>query len=111
MFASIFSVLRGLKEDGYNVDGLPDTAEGLIEDIIHDKEAKFNSPDLNIAYRMPVREYERLTPYAKSLEVYLVSLVDKLSQPRAYPLCFGVSQPWQKYLPDQSPLFVNCRRK
>ncbi|KAH7291092.1 hypothetical protein KP509_29G000200 [Ceratopteris richardii] len=68
VFASIFSVLRELKNDGYNVDGLPDTAEGLIEDVIHDKEAKFNSPDLNIAYRMPVREYEMLTPYAKALE-------------------------------------------
>eukprot|EP00897_Mesotaenium_endlicherianum_P008092 jgi/Mesen1/7310/ME000374S06668 len=68
VFSSIFSVLTELKKDGYNVDGLPANPELLIEDIIHDKEAKFNSPDLNIAYRMPVREYERLTPYAQALE-------------------------------------------
>ncbi|KAH7279916.1 hypothetical protein KP509_37G043400 [Ceratopteris richardii] len=68
VFASIFSVLRELKNDGFNVEGLPETADGLIEDVIHDKEAKFNSPDLNIAYKMSVREYERLTPYSKALE-------------------------------------------
>ena len=61
-------MLTELKEDGYNVEGLPDSSEALIEDVIHDKEAKFSSPDLNIAYKMPVREYERLTPYAKALE-------------------------------------------
>ncbi|XP_002966703.2 magnesium-chelatase subunit ChlH, chloroplastic isoform X1 [Selaginella moellendorffii] len=68
VFSSIFSVLTDLKKDGYNVDGLPETAEGLIEDILHDKEAKFSSPNLNVAYKMSVREYEKLTPYAKSLE-------------------------------------------
>lgn len=68
VFSSIFSVLQELKKDGYNVEGLPETAEGLIEDVIHDKEAKYSSPDLNIAYRMPVREYENLTPYAADLE-------------------------------------------
>jgi len=47
---------------------LPDSPELLIEEVIHDKEAKYNSPDLNIAYRMGVREYERLTPYHKDLE-------------------------------------------
>eukprot|EP01018_Ginkgo_biloba_P038819 Gb_06427 [translate_table: standard] len=68
VFSSIFSVLQALKSDGYNVEGLPDTSEALIEDIIHDKEAKFSSPNLNIAYKMNVREYQQLTPYAKALE-------------------------------------------
>lgn len=68
VFASIFSVLQELKKDGYNLEGLPDTSEALIEDIIHDKEAKFSSPNLNIAYKMNVREYQQLTPYAKALE-------------------------------------------
>ncbi|KAG6546150.1 hypothetical protein Mapa_012184 [Marchantia paleacea] len=68
VFSSIYSVLKELKEDGYNVEGLPKSSEALIEEVIHDKEAKFSSPDLNIAYKMPVREYERLTPYAKALE-------------------------------------------
>ncbi|KAH7666995.1 CobN/magnesium chelatase protein [Dioscorea alata] len=68
VFDSIFSVLQDLKKDGYNVEGLPDTAETLIEDVIHDKEAKFSSPNLNVAYKMSVREYRSLTPYASALE-------------------------------------------
>ena len=31
VFASIFSVLNDLKNDGYNVEGLPETPELLIE--------------------------------------------------------------------------------
>uniref|UniRef100_A0A0D9X2D5 magnesium chelatase n=1 Tax=Leersia perrieri TaxID=77586 RepID=A0A0D9X2D5_9ORYZ len=68
VFNSIYSVLQDLKKDGYNVEGLPDTAEALIEEVIHDKEAQFNSPNLNVAYRMNVREYQTLTPYASMLE-------------------------------------------
>ncbi|XP_031504289.1 magnesium-chelatase subunit ChlH, chloroplastic [Nymphaea colorata] len=68
VFSSIFSVLKDLKKDGYHVDGLPETAEALVEDVIHDKEAKFSSPNLNIAYKMNIREYQQLTPYAKALE-------------------------------------------
>ena len=55
VFASIFSVLKDLQRDGYNVDGLPETSEALIEDILHDKEAQFSSPNLNVAYKMGVR--------------------------------------------------------
>ncbi|ESQ41311.1 hypothetical protein EUTSA_v10012443mg [Eutrema salsugineum] len=68
VFASIFSVLKDLKRDGYNVEGLPENAETLIEEIIHDKEAQFSSPNLNVAYKMGVREYQNLTPYANALE-------------------------------------------
>ena len=68
VFASIFSVLQDLKRDGYNVDGLPETSAELIEEILHDKEAQFSSPNLNIAYKMGVREYQQLTPYATALE-------------------------------------------
>ncbi|KAI3458755.1 hypothetical protein Pfo_015418 [Paulownia fortunei] len=68
VFASIYSLLKDLKNYGYNVEGLPETAEALIEDIIHDKEAQFNSPNLNIAYKMGVREYQSLTPYSTALE-------------------------------------------
>ncbi|KAK1279200.1 hypothetical protein QJS04_geneDACA016894 [Acorus gramineus] len=68
VFSSIYSVLKDLKRDGYNVDGLPDTPEALIEEVIHDKEAKFSSPNLNIIYKMSVREYQTLTPYAPALE-------------------------------------------
>ncbi|KAG9140088.1 hypothetical protein Leryth_021120 [Lithospermum erythrorhizon] len=68
VFASIYSVLSDLKNDGYNVEGLPESSEALIEDVIHDKEAQFNSPNLNVAYKMSVREYQQLTPYATLLE-------------------------------------------
>ncbi|THG14934.1 hypothetical protein TEA_018943 [Camellia sinensis var. sinensis] len=68
VFASIYSVLKDLRKDGYNVDGLPETSEALIEEILHDKEAQFSSPNLNVAYKMGVREYKNLTPYATSLE-------------------------------------------
>ncbi|KAF5195374.1 Magnesium-chelatase subunit chlh protein [Thalictrum thalictroides] len=68
VFASIFSVLKDLKKDGYNVEGLPETAQALIEEVIHEKEAKFSSPSLNVAYKMGVREYQNLTPYAGALE-------------------------------------------
>ncbi|XP_073034696.1 magnesium-chelatase subunit ChlH, chloroplastic isoform X2 [Primulina eburnea] len=68
VFSSIHSVLKELKNDGYNVKNLPENAEDLMEDVIHDKEARFNSPNLNIVYKMGVREYQRLTPYASTLE-------------------------------------------
>ncbi|KAK9664345.1 hypothetical protein RND81_14G035100 [Saponaria officinalis] len=68
VFASIFAVLKDLEKDGYNVEGLPESAEALIEDVIHDKEAQFNSPNLNVAYKMNVREYQQLTPYSTLLE-------------------------------------------
>nr|ACS94977.1 magnesium chelatase H subunit [Fragaria x ananassa] len=68
VFSSIFSVLQELKRDGYNVEGLPETSDALIEEVIHDKEAQFSSPNLNIAYKMGVREYQSLTPYAAALE-------------------------------------------
>ncbi|XP_062225104.1 magnesium-chelatase subunit ChlH, chloroplastic [Phragmites australis] len=68
VFDSIYSVLKDLKNDGYNIEDLPDTPEALIEEVIHDKEAQFNSPNLNVAYRMNVREYQALTSYASLLE-------------------------------------------
>ncbi|KAJ3683834.1 hypothetical protein LUZ60_014061 [Juncus effusus] len=68
VFSSIYSVLKDLKASGYNVEGLPETPEALIEEVIHDKEAKFSSPNLNVAYKMGVREYQTLTPYANLLE-------------------------------------------
>jgi magnesium chelatase subunit H len=29
-----------------------------MQEVIHDAQAQYNSPELNIAYRMPVPEYE-----------------------------------------------------
>lgn len=50
------------------MEGLPETSQELIEEILHDKEAQFSSPNLNVAYKMGVREYQQLTPYATALE-------------------------------------------
>lgn len=51
---SIFRVLKELKAKGYDVGPMPSNEKDLIESILHNKEAKFNSSDLNIAYRMKV---------------------------------------------------------
>ena len=67
VFGSIYRVLKALKIDGYNVGDLPKNETDLIESVLHDKEAKFASPDLNIAYKMSVPEYERLCEYSEAL--------------------------------------------
>ena len=36
--------------------------------ILNQEEARFNSADMNIAYRMGVDEYQQLCPYAEALE-------------------------------------------
>jgi magnesium chelatase subunit H len=63
VFGSIYKVLEGLKEDGYVVGDLPEDSKALMLEVLHDAEAQYSSPDLNVAYRMSVEEYERLTPY------------------------------------------------
>lgn len=68
VFGSIFSVLKGLKKDGYDVGDVPETIEALIDSVLHDKEARIASPELNVEYRMSVDEYRRLTPWASDLE-------------------------------------------
>jgi magnesium chelatase subunit H len=67
VFGSIFEVMQGLKQNGYDVQDLPGSAKELMEAVIHDAQAQYNSPELNVAYRMSVEEYERLTPYSESL--------------------------------------------
>jgi magnesium chelatase subunit H len=68
VFGSIFEVMQALKGNGYDLEDLPATAKELMEAVIHDAQAQYNSPELNIAYRMGVEEYERLTPYSQRLE-------------------------------------------
>jgi magnesium chelatase subunit H len=68
VFGSIYEVLKGLQGNGYDVQNLPESAEQLMLEVIHDAQAKLASPELNIAYRMSVEEYERLTPYSHRLE-------------------------------------------
>ncbi|CAM9854175.1 unnamed protein product [Phaeothamnion confervicola] len=52
----------------YDVGDIPSTPMDLMQSILNDDKARFDSPDMNVAYRMPVSEYEELTPYAKDLE-------------------------------------------
>jgi len=68
VFGSIHAVLKTMKTEGYDVSDLPADAKGLMESILQDSNAQFNSPDLSIAYRMKVNEYEKLCPYSKDLE-------------------------------------------
>lgn len=68
VFGSIRAVMTELKRKGYTIGDIPETTEEIVDMILNDKEAKFDSPTLNVAYRMPVKEYEELTPYAKDLE-------------------------------------------
>jgi len=68
VFGSIHAVLKELKKTGYDVGEIPETPMDLVDTILQDKEAKFDSPTLNIAYRMSVSEYEEKTWYHKDLE-------------------------------------------
>ncbi|MEN9275622.1 MAG: magnesium chelatase subunit H, partial [Gloeomargarita sp. GMQP_bins_5] len=63
VFGSIYRVLEALKNNGYAVEDMPGSVEELMEAVLHDRQALAGSPNLNIAYRMTVAEYERLTPY------------------------------------------------
>jgi len=68
VFGSIYRVMEALKQNGYDVQDLPESPEALLQEVIHDAQAQYHSPELNVAYRMPVREYQALTPYAERLE-------------------------------------------
>jgi len=64
VFGSIYSVLCDLKKQGYTIDDLPDSVEGLQKTILQNN---FASSELNVEYRMSCDEYQELCPYAKDL--------------------------------------------
>ena len=68
VFGSIYKVMEAMKHNGYDVEGLPESPEALMQEVIHDAQAQYNSPELNVAYQMSVPEYEELTPYSVRLE-------------------------------------------
>ena len=68
VFGSIYEVLKALKNNGYDLPELPENAQALMQEVIHDAQAQYSSPELNVAYRMSVPEYEELTPYSQRLE-------------------------------------------
>ncbi|CAN8073828.1 unnamed protein product [Agarophyton chilense] len=67
VFGSTFKVMQGLKDQGYTVENLPESPAALMEEILHDKEARYSSPELNVAYRMSVPEYETECDYHQTL--------------------------------------------
>jgi len=68
VFGSIYEVMQALQHNGYDIQDLPDSPQALMEAVIHDAQAQYHSPELNVAYRMSVMEYERLTPYYEKLK-------------------------------------------
>ena len=68
VFGSIHRVLEEMRARGYQVGNVPTTAKALMELILKDPEAMEGSPELAIAHRMSVAEYEKLTPYSEKLE-------------------------------------------
>jgi magnesium chelatase subunit H len=67
VFGSIYKVLESLRDNGYDVQDLPESGEKLMLEVLHNAQAQFNSPELNVAYKMSVPEYEALTPYHERL--------------------------------------------
>lgn len=67
VFGSTLKVMQGLKEQGYSIEKIPSSPEELLEELLHDKEARYSSPELNIAYRMPVDEYTTICEYQEDL--------------------------------------------
>ncbi|MDX1978573.1 MAG: magnesium chelatase subunit H [Pseudanabaenaceae cyanobacterium bins.68] len=67
VFASIQKVLTALAQNGYDVQDLPATGAELMQQILHNPNALAGSPELNIAAKLSVREYEELTPYAQRI--------------------------------------------
>jgi magnesium chelatase subunit H len=68
VFGSIHRVLEEMRAKGYDVAGVPRTSKELMDAVLKDPQALEGAPELAIAHRMTVDEYERLTPYSKRLE-------------------------------------------
>ena len=68
VFGSIHRVMEEMRAQGYDVSNLPATPKALMEAVLKDPEAMEGAPELAIAHRMSVAEYERLTPYSERLE-------------------------------------------
>jgi magnesium chelatase subunit H len=67
VFGSVHRVMEGLRAEGYTLEGVPATSEELLEEILHDKEARIASPELNVAHRMTMEEYVEVVPYQELL--------------------------------------------
>ena len=63
VFASVHKVAQSLSNNGYDIAGLPTDGHELMQEILHDSNAMVGSPELNIAAKLSVRDYEANTPY------------------------------------------------
>ena len=68
VFGSIYRVLNKMKEKGYKINDLPKDSKELMEMVINNPNAMEGSPELNIAHKMSIKEYEENTPYSQRLE-------------------------------------------
>jgi len=66
VFPSVFDILQGLKNEGYGVE-LPASADDLRERILHGNSGECGAT-ANIAYRMPLAEYQQLCPFMAEIE-------------------------------------------
>ena len=64
----VYAHAQDLQTDGYDVGEIPEDESALMQSVLNDPEAKYNSADLNVAYKMKVDEYQKLCPYAEALE-------------------------------------------
>ena len=67
VFASVHKVVQSLANNGYDVHDLPANGEALMQEILHNPNAIAGSPELNIAAKLSVPEYEANTPYYESI--------------------------------------------
>ena len=40
--------MKGLRDNGYDIQDLPESAEELMQAVIHDAQAQYASPELNV---------------------------------------------------------------
>lgn len=66
VFPSLMAILARLQREGYGVE-LPDSAEQLREMLLEGNSSEFGMP-ANVAYRMSVDDYRRLSPYVDEVE-------------------------------------------
>ncbi|AFY68626.1 cobaltochelatase CobN subunit [Thalassoporum mexicanum PCC 7367] len=63
VFASVHKVVQSLGHNGYAVKDLPENGQELMQEILHNPNAMVGSPELNIAAKLSVADYEKHTPY------------------------------------------------
>ncbi len=66
VFASLFDTLRHLKAEGYRVE-LPASEADLRERLLQGNSNEFSST-ANVAYRMPLTEYQQSCPFVAEIE-------------------------------------------